>query len=131
MRRKVLFEAEIDFIIPPKANRYLTAKNGKRFIPEKIREKIEDAVILFKALKKRQRINTISQTVKLEVLFVLSDKRKKDLDNMMKTLGDCLEKAQIIEDDNLIVKKVVEKVYSENKKEKTVIKIYPYAMRKV
>lgn len=128
---KSLFEAELDFIPPPKSNRYLATRSGKRFLPGNIAKAIEDTIFILKLIKKQQRVRTIKDYVYLKVLFILPDKRKRDLDNIMKTLGDCLEEAKIIENDNLIAKQLLEKALSTNKKARTIIKIYPYKLKKV
>ena len=115
-----LFTAELNFLVPPKANRVIRTGKGKAFLPSRISKAIEDAIFILSSLRKE----TIKKPVEIYVRFILPDRRRRDLDNMMKTLGDCLEKARIIEDDNLIVKETIEKAYSKSKKEGMEIKIY-------
>lgn len=121
---KVLFEAELNFIPPPKTNRYFQAKNGKRFIPARIKEAINDAVLILKSLKPKG-FQTINQPCQLYIIYTLPNKRKRDLDNLNKTLQDCLEKAGIVEDDTLFFRVVSEKRIQKGV-EKVEISIYPH-----
>ena len=120
----VLFEAELNFIPPPKTNRYFQTKNGKRFIPSRIKQAIDDAVLILKSLKPKN-FQIIDQPCQLYIIYTLPNKRKRDLDNLNKTLQDCLEKAGIVEDDTLFFRVVSEKRIQKNV-EKVEISIYPH-----
>lgn len=120
--REVLFEVFLNMVVPPKNNRYLTGKSG-RFLPERIATQIDDAIIILKSLKNSSGLKTIQEPVKVKVCFVLGNKVKRDLDNMFKSIGDCLVKAEVISDDSLIVEKEVEKVLSKRKEFGTLIQI--------
>lgn len=101
-----MFEAELNFLLPPKTNRYFQTKNGIRFIPIKIKEAIDDAVYILSKLKPKKPIDIPCQ---LYVVYTLPNKRKRDLDNLNKTLQDCLEKAGVVEDDTLFFRTISEK----------------------
>ena len=137
MENKLLFETKIDMVPPPKTNSYLSSKSGKRFIPQDISCKIDKIVLLLKSEKQLKKLKTIENYVLLDVLFVLPSRRIKDLDNMVKTLGDCLQKAEIIKNDNLIAKTVMEKAFFrknsriKNKEGITHIKIYQHKLREL
>lgn len=102
----LLFEAVLDFIPPPKSNRYLQGRNGTRFLPARIKEAIDDAIYLLSCFKPEKPIDF---PCSLEVVYHFKDRRKRDLDNLNKTLQDCLEKAGIIKDDWLFFRLVIEK----------------------
>ena len=50
---------------------------------------------------RRPRI-VFSRPVHVEYLFIVPDKRKRDLDNMLKVVNDLLEWLQIFRDDSLV-----------------------------
>jgi len=97
----------LSFIPPSKANRVkinsrVFSKSGKRYIvPKDVSLKINKAIwelgLQFEKVNK-----TFKSPVKVDITFILPNRRRRDLDNIMKTLGDCLVYANIIEDDNLI-----------------------------
>ncbi len=103
----MLFIAEINFIVPPKSNRYLQTKNGNRFIPKKIRDSIDDAVLILSLLRKQ----TIDIPCQLYIKYTFPDKRRRDVDNMNKTLQDCLQKSGIVKDDSLFYRTISEKTF--------------------
>lgn len=106
MDNTILFEATLNFIPPPKSNRYMQGKNGIRFLPARIKEAIDDAIFILSQFKPSEPINRPCQ---LEIVYYFKDRRKRDLDNLNKTLQDCLEKAYIIKDDSLFFRIVIEK----------------------
>ncbi len=101
-----LFEAQLNFLPPPKTNRYLQTKSGKRFIPARIKQAIDDAIYILSQLKPEKPIDFPCQ---LYVVYTLPNKRKRDLDNLSKTLQDCLEKAGVVKDDTLFFRTINEK----------------------
>ncbi len=110
----------------PKSNRYIRRKNGQVFRPSR--------VLLWEAkavweLKKQYEGPPLSFPLSVEVFFFLPDNRKRDIDNMLKTLWDVLEKAQIIENDNLIHETKTVKVRDETVSG-TVILIKPFQGKK-
>jgi len=123
----------LSFIPPSKANRVKInarafTKSGKRYIvPKDVSLKINKAIW---ELQQQHSGTVINQPVEVSILFVLPDKRRRDLDNIMKTLGDCLVYAGILKDDNLIYRQTLEKVVIKGK-EGVVIKIGPYKSKEV
>jgi crossover junction endodeoxyribonuclease RusA len=105
----------------PKSNRYMRRKDGKVFKPYKIVKWEQTAL---KELKIQHPGKCFSVPVKVEVFFILPDRRKRDIDNMLKTLWDILEKASIVENDNLIFETRTVKIYKKGISS-TVIKITP------
>jgi crossover junction endodeoxyribonuclease RusA len=110
----------------PKTNRYLRKKNGQVFKPPRVSLWEIRAVW---ELKNQYSGKPLNKPIKVEVFFFLPDRRKRDIDNMLKTLWDILEKAQIIENDNLIFETRTVKV-AKNSEPGTVIRIYPYKNRR-
>ncbi len=116
----MLFEAELSFIVPPKANRYQVGKNGRKFLPQRVREAIDDAVLILSSFRDK----TIESPCQLYVVYTFPDKRKRDIDNLNKSLQDCLEKAGIVKDDALFYRTISEKRF-EKGVERTLIRIFP------
>jgi len=102
----LLFEAQLNFIPPAKANQYFQTKRGIRFIPKRIKEAIDDAVYILSKFKPE---NPIDFPCQLYVIYTLPNRRKRDLDNLNKTLQDCLEKAGVVKDDSLFFRIISEK----------------------
>ncbi len=102
----------LSFVPPSKANRVkinsrVFSKSGKRYIvPKDVSLKINKAIW---ELQNQSDNKKFSQPVEVEITFLLPNKRRRDLDNIMKTLGDCLVYAGILDDDNLIFKQTLEK----------------------
>jgi len=104
----------LSFIPPSKVNKIkinskVFSKSGKRYIvPKDVSIKINKAIwelgLQFEKNKK-----TFKNPIKVNITFVLANKRRRDLDNIMKTLGDCLVYANIIKDDSLIFVQNLEK----------------------
>ncbi|NPA16513.1 MAG: RusA family crossover junction endodeoxyribonuclease [Aquificae bacterium] len=123
----------LSFIPPSKANRVKInarafTKSGKRYIvPKDVSLKINKAIW---ELQQQHSEDTISQPVEVSILFILPDRRRRDLDNIMKTLGDCLVYAGILEDDNLIYKQTLEKRVVKGKGG-VVINIKPYREKQI
>ncbi len=91
----------------PKSNRYIRRKGGKVFKPWKVSswEVLASNEIrsqLKESLKENECL--FSKEVEISTIIVLPNKRKRDIDNMLKTLWDVLEKERIIKNDNLINK---------------------------
>ncbi len=102
----------LSFVPPSKANRVkinsrVFSKSGKRYIvPKDVSLKINKAIW---ELQNQSDNKKFSQPVEVEIIFLLPNKKRRDLDNIMKTLGDCLVYAGILDDDNLIFKQTLEK----------------------
>ncbi len=125
----------LSFIPPSKANRVkintkVFSKSGKRYIvPKDVSVKINRAIWELQIQNEEKKLY-FDRPVSVEIVFLLPDRRRRDLDNIMKTLGDCLVYAGIIEDDNLIFKQTLEKFIVKGK-EGVVIKIKKYRTKKI
>ncbi|WP_456463440.1 RusA family crossover junction endodeoxyribonuclease [Persephonella sp.] len=125
---KKAWEFCISFIPPSKANRVKIntrafTKSGKRYlIPKDVSLKINKVIW---ELQNQSENTSINIPVNVEILFVLPDRRRRDLDNIMKTLGDCLVYSGILKDDSLIYKQTLEKVIIKGE-QGVIIRIYPY-----
>ncbi|NPA52823.1 MAG: RusA family crossover junction endodeoxyribonuclease [Aquificae bacterium] len=123
----------LSFIPPSKANKVKInirafTKSGKRYIvPKDVSLKINKAIWELQMQNEKIKAH-FSKPVEVHITFLLPNKRRRDLDNIMKTLGDCLSYAGIIEDDNLIYKQTLEKFHS--KEEGVIIKIKNLRKRK-
>ena len=120
----------VSFIPPSKANRVkinsrIYSRTGKRYIiPKSISVKINRVIWELQKQNEKKKL-FFSEPVYVDITFILPNKRRRDLDNIMKTLGDCLVYAGIIEDDNLIYKQTLEKIVVKGE-EGVVIKIDRY-----
>ncbi len=125
----------LTFVPPSKANRVKInvrafTKSGKRYIvPKDISTKINKAIWELH-LQNEKRGVFFDKPVEVFITFILPNRRRRDLDNIMKTLGDCLTYANIIKDDNLIYKQTLEKFHIKGK-EGVVIRIKPLNRRKI
>jgi crossover junction endodeoxyribonuclease RusA len=120
----------LSFVPPSKANRIkinsrVFTKSGKRYVvPKDVSLKINKAV--WELEIQNEKYNAFfEEPVEVNILFILPTKRRRDLDNIMKTLGDCLVTARILKDDDLIYKQTLEKVYIP-KKEGVIVEIKKY-----
>ncbi|WP_457640884.1 RusA family crossover junction endodeoxyribonuclease [Persephonella sp.] len=124
----------LSFVPPSKANKIKLnlraySKSGKRYIvPKDVSIKINKAI--WELQKQKEEDPVIKIPVEIKIDFILPDRRKRDLDNIMKTLGDCLVYAGILEDDNLIFKQTLEKHIIKGK-EGVIIKITAYQEKKI
>lgn len=122
MDNEMLFAAELNFVVPPKSNRYFRSSNNYVFIPKHITESIEDAVFILKSMYSYP---PIEKPVLVEITYTFKDNRKRDLDNLTKTLLDVLEDAGILDDDKFVYKLIIEKK-TKQLEEKTQIRIFNY-----
>ena len=125
----------LSFVPPSKANKVKLntrafTKSGKRYIvPKDVSLKINRAIWEL-SLQNEEKNVFFEKPVEVNITFILPNKRRRDLDNIMKTLGDCLTYAGIIKDDDLIYKQTLEKIHI-SKKEGVIIKIKPFKRRKL
>lgn len=120
----------LSFIPPSKANR-VKIKNKRYIIPKDVSLKINRAI--WELQKQQEKINkTFSVPVEVDITFILPNKRRRDLDNIMKTVGDCMVYAKILKDDNLIYKQKLEKIIIPNNEGVIIdIKKYKENIRKI
>ncbi len=83
----------------PKGNRYIRRKGGKVFKPPRIRNWEARAIW---EIKQQYSGDPLDGPLSMEVILVLPNRRKRDIDNMLKSLWDVLEKAKVIKNDNQI-----------------------------
>jgi len=119
---KELLKLFLSSLPVPKTNKYMRRKNGKVFKHYKVVKWEKKAI---KELEKQYQGEPINFPIKVEVFFFLPDKRKRDIDNMLKTLWDVLEKAGIISNDFLIYETRTVKIFSKEIKG-TIINLYVY-----
>jgi len=103
----------------PKSNRYIRRKGGKVFKPPRV---VNWEVRAIWELREQYKGEPIDWEVSVDVVLILPNRRKRDIDNMLKSLWDVLEKAGVIKNDNLIYEvRTIKKV--EKGKEGVYIKI--------
>jgi len=103
----------------PKSNRYIRRKGGKVFKPPRV---VNWEVRAIWELREQYKGEPIDWEVSVDIVLILPNRRKRDIDNMLKSLWDVLEKAGVIKNDNLIYEvRTVKKV--EKGKEGVYIKI--------
>ncbi len=110
----------------PKSNRYIRRRDGKVFKPPRVSN--WEARALWE-IKSQFNSESLKKPLSVEVIFFLPDNRKRDIDNMLKTLWDILERAGVIENDNLIYETKTLKVYGESVSG-TVIVLKPFRNRR-
>jgi crossover junction endodeoxyribonuclease RusA len=110
----------------PKSNRYVRKKNGRVFRPPQVLH--WEARALWE-IRRQYDGESLKKPLAVEVYFFLPDRRKRDIDNMLKTLWDVLEKAGVVENDNLIQETRTVKVY-DGDTHGTVVIIKPFRRRR-
>lgn len=84
-----------------KKNLYEIARGGRMYIPDRVKDFIDDCIIELKNQKQKGFKTLSDEGIGIEIVFF--NKRKgKDIDNQVCTLFDILQKAGIIENDKLI-----------------------------
>lgn len=109
-----------DLPYPPTLNHYktvgrtITTKNGKTY-QQKVNSNATklfyyEAWLVIKGLKAVKQIPMpLAGDIELQVYVYPPDKRKRDLDNIMKVLGDSLVKGGLLVDDSQISRLIVER----------------------
>jgi len=83
----------------PKTNRYIRRRGGRVFKSPRVKNWEVRALW---ELREQYRGEPIDYEVSVDITLILPNRRRRDIDNMLKSLWDILEKAGIIENDNLI-----------------------------
>lgn len=94
-----MIEIVINGNIPSGNRRQIGYKNGKPFLFKQNQKEIKEII---KQIKQQWNFPTLNEEIKVEYLFYFPDRRKRDIDNRIKILNDCLEAAGVIKDDSLI-----------------------------
>lgn len=81
---------------PPSVNHYLGV-NGKRYF---VNKKTQDYKWIVR--QRRPPIEVITVECGLEILVYVPDKRKRDIDNLLKVLLDSLKSACVFKDDSQV-----------------------------
>ena len=107
MTRKILLIFEFKGL-PPTVNHMYNSRHGRRFRSKHTQE-FQAAVEA--GLKKVWNKPVFSGRAGLYLYFFQADRRHWDIDNRVKSVQDCLQKAGVIKDDNQIDILHVERVY--------------------
>jgi crossover junction endodeoxyribonuclease RusA len=121
-----MIELRLSQIPVPKSNRYIRTKGGRVFKHPRVRNWETRAIW---ELKNQYGGEPINYKLSVDIELILPNNRKRDIDNMLKSLWDILEKAGVISNDNLIFRiKTVKRV--EKGKEGVVIRLTRFRDRK-
>lgn len=85
---------------PPSNNHYYTVARGRKILSPEGRAYGEAAALACAGQKRP--VQPLSGRLGVEVLVSPPDRRRRDLDNMLKPVLDVLTRAGVIEDDGLI-----------------------------
>ncbi len=83
----------------PKTNRYVRRRGGRVFKPPRVRNWEVRALW---EIKQQYSGKPINRKVAVDIVLTLPNHRRRDIDNMLKSLWDVLEKGGVIADDTLI-----------------------------
>ena len=120
---------ELHLIIPPAPSvnaMYFTTKFGKRVRTKKAKEWFAQAeAITRQAIKEQGWVKTEGQKVIVEVLTMWQDNRRRDTNNLSKSLADMLEHAGVYDDDTYALVRFID--YGVDKSNPRVeMTIYPF-----
>ncbi len=96
---------EIELPYPPTVNHYYKYVRGRVFITTRGRKYREAVCYLIRA----NRLREIFYPIEMEIDWYLPDRRKRDIDNILKSLLDAMERGRLYENDSQIVKLTIEK----------------------
>ncbi len=109
----------------PKTNRYIRRKGGKVFKPARVRNWEVRALW---EIKQQYSGKPIDKKVSVDITLILPNHRKRDIDNMLKSLWDVLEKGGVLKNDNLIYEvRTVKKIEKGN--QGVIIKIKEFSQQ--
>jgi len=94
--------AGVDLVLPwpPSMNTYWRNVNGRTIISAKGREYRQQVIAAVSAQKADRHLN---RPLRVTIAAYRPDKRRRDLDNLLKALLDSMTHAGVIEDDSLII----------------------------
>lgn len=90
----------IETPIPSGNRRKVGYRNGKPFI---YKEQIREYDMIVNEIVNKYKGNVIEGSVHIRYEFVFPDNKKRDIDNRLKIINDCLETAGVLKDDSQIV----------------------------
>lgn len=82
---------------PPALSHYYRRVRGRTFLSPAAREYLEGTTALIRAAGKRLR-----PPYRVQVAAFPPDRRRRDLDNLLKPVLDCLRRGGLIQDDHLV-----------------------------
>ena len=105
----------LELAFPPSSNHYWRYVNSQVLKSKDARDYIEAVGQIW--MVSRQKAFPKDERLKLEVLAMPKDKRRRDLDNLLKVLCDALESAGVFKNDSQIDEIVIKRgeVYPEGK----------------
>tara|TARA_R100000963_G_C4642571_1_gene106248 strand:- start:76 stop:471 length:396 start_codon:yes stop_codon:yes gene_type:complete len=90
----------LELAFPPSGNIYYRYVNSKVLRSKKAKDYIKYVGLIW--LHSKQKSFSKDKRLKLEIFVMSKDKRKRDLDNLLKILCDAMEEARIFNDDSQI-----------------------------
>lgn len=85
---------------PPSVNHYWGTRDVVRYISPRARAWLDEAIILLRAVKPGR--EPLKQPVALFLIAYPPDRRKRDMDNILKPILDALVKSAVIGDDSQV-----------------------------
>lgn len=112
----------IEARIPSKKNNYKTGAEGKHYIESQVKADIDGIIMELKGQRNKagmRKPHTGSICVRIFYCLPISSikrSRRQDRDNMTTTLFDCLQTAQVVENDYMIDEHHVKTHFTEDKR---------------
>ena len=94
-----MIELRLSLLPVPKSNRYIRKKGGKVFKPPRVKNWEVRALW---EIKEQYKGEPLVSKLSVYVELVLPNHRRRDIDNMLKSLWDILEKGGVIKNDSQI-----------------------------
>ncbi|MCS7083808.1 MAG: RusA family crossover junction endodeoxyribonuclease [Aquificaceae bacterium] len=105
---------ELSSLPVPKSNRYLRRKDGKVFKPPRVKNWEVRALWELSNQASSKLEKALECDIAVEIELTLPDRRRRDIDNMLKSLWDIMERAGIIKGDHQICQVYTRKVVQKN-----------------
>jgi len=114
---------ELQLPFPPSVNRIWRCVGGRNIKSREGRQYTDAAV--FKIRQQMGRQKTLEGVLNVSLVFMCPDKRRRDVDNLLKASLDALTTAGVWKDDSQIHKLTASKVYAKDKG-CVLVRITPY-----